>query len=150
MVQKNQNSDDLFNQLAEEQPIRDTEESVDASYDNDDRPLEYYERNTPNLTDLQFLIKTLSPDFKDEVFNCLLVGRLSPDTFRPLFRLLVNNEIRRHRGKQIDVIKTATKIYTILTIALDGKHVIDILEIYGSKSSNDELDNISKNMGLGG
>jgi len=149
MVERN-NTEDLFNELATEAPTRDTEETMGyGGYDdNGDKTLDDYERSNPNLTDLQYLIKTLSPDFKDEVYNCLLVGRLSPDTFKSFFRLLVNNEIRRQSGKRIDVVKTAAKIYTILTIALDGKHVIDILEAFGSKADVTESD-YNKGMGLG-
>jgi hypothetical protein len=139
-------SEELFNQFATQQPIRDEEEPM-GEY-GEDRTLDDYERSSPNLTDLQYLIKTLTPDFKDEVYNALLMGRLSPDTFRPLFKLLVNDEIRRQRGKSVNVVKVATKIYTILTIALDGKHIIDILEAFGSKADNTEVDSLSR-MGLG-
>lgn len=142
MVEKS--AEDLFEQLAEQSPAREDEEVVD-SYDNADRPLGYYEEHSSNLTDLQYLVKTLSPDFKDQVYNCLLVGRLSPDNFRPLFRLLVNNEVRRQRGKNmnVDIVKTAAKIYTILTIMIDGKHIVDLLEAFGSKADSSNVDAMS-------
>jgi hypothetical protein len=141
---------DLFDELAEEEPIRDTEETISSgSFNGGDRTLEDYEHNSPNLTELQSLFKELSPDFKDEAFNIMRVGRLSPDNFRPLFRLMVNNEIRRQRGKNVDVVKTATKIYTLLTMCLDGKHIIDLLEAYGSKASNTDVNSMS-GMGLNG
>ena len=146
MVEKS--AEDLFEQLALSEPARDTDDFGDNDGDYD-RPLDDYEKNNANLTDLQYLIKTLSPDFKDEVYNCLLVGRLSPDNFRPLFRLLVNNEVRRQRGNKmnVDVIKTAAKIYTILTIMLDGKHVVDLLEAFGSRASSTDIDELSKGLG---
>jgi hypothetical protein len=152
MVQNNQNPEDIFNQLAEEQPIKDIEESLDGGFNGggDDRPLEYYESNTPNLTDLQSLLKLLSPDFKNDIYNYFMQSRLSPEVFKPYLKLAINNEIKRcDPYKRLDVVGVSMKLYTVMTKALDGKHIIDILEAFGSKASNDELDTLSKGIGLG-
>lgn len=140
-------AENLFDELATAEPIRDVSDF--GSPTNEDKPLDFYEQNSANLTDLQYLIKTLSPDFKDDVYNAIMYARLSPDTFKYIFKLAVNSEIKRQDPyKKLEVTRVAMKMYTILTKALDGKHIIDILMAFGSQADNTELDAISKNIGL--
>jgi hypothetical protein len=142
--------EDIFNQLAKEEPLR-TDEIDESSYNGGggDRTLDDYERESPNLTDLQSLIKTLSPDFQDDLYNVLAMAKLAPEKARPLLKLLVNDEMRRNRGKSRSIVRIATNIYVAITLAIDGKHTVDILEAYGSRSSGNEIDTLSA-MNLGG
>lgn len=137
---------DLFNQLAEMEPIREPEL---INGDLEEQSLEQAERFSPNLTDFQTLIKHLRPDFGHPVYNAMMSGRVSPDVFKRLLRLLVNSEIKHSPpGKRINVEMCTAKIYTLLSIGLDGKGIIDLLEGYGGTKSDAELDKISKGLGL--
>lgn len=141
-----QGSVDLFNELAELEPIREPE-LVEG--DLEEQSLEQAERYSPNLTDFQTLIKHLRPDFGHPTINAMLSGRISPDVFKRLLRLLVNSEIKHSPpGKRINVELITAKYYTALSIGLDGKGIIDLLEGYGGTKSDAELDKISKGLGL--
>lgn len=145
---------DIYDQLAQEEPIRDSDDNIQSNQGDfnleGDKPLDYYENNTPNLTDFQALIKTLSPEFKDDVYNAFLYSRLSPDAFNPLLKIAVNNEIKRQNPyKPLDVPRTVMKLYIILTRPLDGKHTIDILEAFGSKVDTQDMGAMGRG-GLGG
>jgi len=144
------NTDELWEQLATQEPVKTDDSSNGDSYSDDEQSLEDYERDSPNLSDLQYMIKTLSPDFKDDVYNLLVKARLSPDTFKPLLKILVNDEIRRNRRNNKSIAKTVAKVYTVLTMALDGKHIIDLLEAFGSKADSSDLDAMNRGLGLGG
>jgi hypothetical protein len=153
LVQNNQNPEDLYEQLSREEPLRESDESIDnGSYgDDDDRTLDDYERSNPNLTDLQALFKLLSPDFKNRIFNLFIGSRLSPEVFKAYLKLAINNEIKRKNPyKRLDVVGTSMELYTVMTKALDGKYLIELLEAYGARASNDEMDSLIKNAGLGG
>jgi hypothetical protein len=149
MVEKN--AEDLFNELASQEPIRDTSDDDinNIAVNDNDRPLDDYERNSPNLTDLQALLKLLSPEFKNKIFNIFMQSRLSPEVFKPYLKLAINNEIRKQDPYgRLDVVGISMELYTAMTKALDGRHIIDILEAFGSKADNQELDALSKGMGM--
>jgi hypothetical protein len=144
-LEKDLTNDQLFDQLAEENPIR-----VDDIEDGE-KSLADYEKENTHLTDLQYLIKTLSPDFRDDVYNALLVSSLSPEVFKPALKILANAEIKRQPPtEQLNVAKQVMKVYTILSIPLDRKHVLDLLEAFGSSKSSSEMDALSSKLGFAG
>lgn len=146
---KNQiTNDDLFDQLAEQSPIH---EDINGFRGDGDKSLDQYENENTHLSDFQTLIKTLSPDFKNDVFNAIMVCRLTPNNFRPMLKILTNAEIKRQpTNKPINVAEVSMKIYTILSIALDGKHILDILEAFGSSKSTAEMEQLAQNLGIKG
>lgn len=102
----------------------------------------------PDLSDLQSAIHNLFPStLGDDVINKLMIARIAPDVFIPLLRLLVVEEIQKSDpGKSINVASTVAKMYTLLSIGLDGKGRIDHIELAGASKETEELEKLGKGL----
>lgn len=139
------NADDMFSQLATEEPESALEIDVPHT-----KTLEEQEAENPHLSDLQAVIRMRFPDYGNVVENGLMMARISPDVFKALLRLKVNAEIKKQDpSKPVDVTAIALKSYTQMTIGLDGKGGIDLIELAGV-ANDKEIAELSKNLGLGG
>lgn len=99
---------------------------------------------SPNLSDMQAAMVRLFPeDFWGEasrLYELLMVGRISPDVFEILLRILVKEAYKSaDPTKPFSVGKTLASVYTILSIGLDGKGRIDALELAGAAREESEL-----------
>jgi len=102
----------------------------------------------PELSDMQSTIKNLFPeDLGDYIVNKVMVARIAPDVFIPLLKMLVNEEITKSDPhKPISVAAIVAKIYTLLSIGLDGKGRIDHIELAGASKETEELEKLGKGL----
>jgi len=148
VIPEEENPEDLFNQLATLDPERDLE--VPASEIKRSETLEDAEGANRHLSDLQTVILKRFPDYGNTVENGLMMARISPDVFKALLRLKINAEVRRANPyKPVDVTSIALKSYTQMTIGLDGKGGIDLIELAGV-ANDKEIAELSKGLGLAG
>ena len=152
-------SEEIYQAMALSAPSREVE------VEEDDSPsLSDAENRYRNESDIKYTIRRLFPNRENEVYNLAMIARISPDMFQSIHRLLVNAAIKRipykiilnRNGKRrmireaINVPEIASEIYFILTVGLEGKGRIDLIELAGSAREAEELDNLSKQMGLNG
>jgi hypothetical protein len=144
--QLEESSDDLFNRLSNEEP----EDEIEVPNAPHAKTLEEQEAENTHLSDLQSVIKMRFPDWGNHYDNAIQMSRISPDVFKPYLRLCINGEIRKQNPyKPVDVTNIAKKYYAALTIGLDGKGGIDLIELAGV-ANDKEIAELSKNLGLGG
>lgn len=100
------------------------------------------------LTDMQTAIKQLFPGgLGSDIYNALMIARIAPDVFIPLLRLIVVSEVMRSPAdKPINVVDIMSKIYTLLSIGLDGKGRIDHIELAGASKDTEELEGLGKRL----
>jgi hypothetical protein len=98
----------------------------------------------PNLSDMQSAMLALLPEgFWSQMFRLyklMVVSRTSPDSFIPLLRITVKSIIKRSNPRRpVDVGEIVAAVYAILSKGLDGKGIIDILELAGAARESEEL-----------
>jgi hypothetical protein len=98
----------------------------------------------PNLSDMQTAMLMLIPEGEwnrlVKYYKLLVVSRISPDIFMPLLRVLVKSAVKRANPRiPIEVGEMVTAVYAILSKGLDGKGIIDLLEISGAAREAEEL-----------
>jgi len=140
-----ENAEDMFNQLANEVP----ENELEITGMSHTKTLDEQEAESNHLSDLQSVIKMRFPDWGNVHDNSIQMSRISPDVFKPYLRLCMNAEIKKQDpNKPVDVTNIAKKFYAALTIGLDGKGGIDLIELAGV-ANDKEIAELSKNLGLG-
>lgn len=148
-MDKEEQTDTLYEELATEAPEREIELLDEEEGDKTGRKsLAEKLEETTDLTDLQSAIKNLFPaGLGDEVVNKVMVARIAPDVFIPLLKMLVNEEIAKSDPKKsISVAATVAKMYTLLSIGLDGKGRIDHIELAGASKETEELEKLGKGL----
>ncbi len=141
---------DLYNQLAG--VIPDAPLADDRGGDNGDGHKTLTERieESPNLSDMQTADRRLFPDMKRPHLNRLLVSRVFPDVYNPLFRINVKDAIKSDMSKPLAEQQTVgeiiTDINTAMSIPIDGEGRIDELGLAGV--AHDEKLEVEKNKGL--
>ena len=115
----------------------------------------YGEReNTVNDTDLKATLKRLFPQFPNEAFDMvaqsIMVARITPEIFLDAMRLTVNSVVEEMdlQGISINFQSVINMVYAAFSIGLDGKGRIDILEVAGAAKETEELDKLSKQLGV--
>lgn len=142
--------DEMYQALKTVTPPRNGEE--DDDYD-EGVSLETAERDNPNESDLKATLRQLFPRFEDKKIDQLarvtMVARIQPDVFKPMLRLTVDSIVRNHLDDDdVTVASVLVIIYSIISIGLEGKGRIDGLELAGSAKDAEELDRISKGLGI--
>lgn len=99
---------------------------------------------SPNLSDMQVAMLKLFPEDlmpkAHKLLDLLMVGRIAPDVFMSLMRILVKQAVRRSDPKKpLFVGEMVAMIYAVLSIAVDGKGRIDALELAGAAREESEL-----------
>lgn len=110
------------------------------------------EAETPHQTDLQAVLKTLTPKFMMKRMNDLLgpvmVSRIFPDNYLDLNYLLVMSMIEEQEGQDdIDVAAIITGVQVGTSIGYEGRGIADRLEIAGV-AHEEEMEKLSKELGL--
>lgn len=146
---KDKQTKEIYEELATEEPERKID-LFDEIEEDGANPKSLSEKvgEAPELSDLQAAIARLFPeDLGDEVINKVMVARVAPDVFIPLLKMLVNEEIiKSDPQKPISVATTVAKLYTLLSIGLDGKGRIDHIELAGASKEQDELKELGKGL----
>ena len=137
--------------LYKEMSTQTTEKEVDLPDDGGRKTLSEKTEEAPTLTDMQTALRLLFPeDLGDYVTNRLMVGRIDPAAFLPLLHLLVKGEIAEADPTQkISVEKMMARHYILLSKGLDGKGIIDILELAGAQAEKEEMEKLGKSLGMG-
>jgi len=143
-------TDKMYNRLATIAPEKEVE-LPDEGEEKDEAKhkslAEKLEEGT-DLTDMQAAIANLFPGgLGGRIYNALMIARIAPNVFMPLLKLLVNEEIKKSDPhKTISVASTLAKVYTLLSIGLDGKGRIDHIELAGASKETEELEKLGKGL----
>jgi len=150
MVMSEEQSRKAFEDLAVQAPEREVETLDDSDFEEEDEPKSLADKldESPDLTDMQSAIARLFPaDLGNAIINKVMVARIAPDVFIPLLKMLVNEEIvKSDPTKPISVATIVAKIYTLLSIGLDGKGRIDHIELAGASKETEELEGLGKSL----
>ncbi len=111
------------------------------------------EEEAPHQSDLQSVLKSLSPKFKharmNDLLQPILVSRVFPDNYLDLNYFLVMSMIEELEGEDdIDVVGIVTGTQVGTSIGYEGRGIADRLEIAGAAQEK-EMENLSKELGLG-
>jgi hypothetical protein len=98
----------------------------------------------PNLSDMQTAMIKLFPEDiwpkAKKLYDLVQVGRISPDVFMSLLRIMVKEAVRRSDPKKpLHIGEMVAMVYSVLSIGLDGKGRIDALELAGAAREEQEL-----------
>lgn len=149
-MDKEKRAGTLYNELATEAPEREIE-LLDEEKEGDKAKrkslAEKMEEGT-DLTDMQSAVRDLFPSgLGDDVANAVMVGRVAPDVFISALRLMTVQDIMESDpDKSINVVKTMMKNYVLLSIGLDGKGRIDLIELAGASKETEELEKLGKGL----
>lgn len=137
-----------FDELAIEAPERVVEPLEEGEDKTTAKSMAEKGEETPDLSDMQSAIAKLFPEgLGDDIANKVMIARIAPDVFIPLLRLMVVEEIMKSDPKKpISVVSTMAKIYTLLSIGLDGKGRIDHIELAGASKETEELEKLGKGL----
>jgi len=110
------------------------------------------EDETPHQSDLQSVLKSLSPKFKNNRMNELLqpvmVSRIFPDNYLDLNYLLVMSMIEElEEDSDVDIVGIITGVQVGTSIGYEGRGIADRLEIAGV-AQEQELEKMTKELGL--
>lgn len=152
-------TDDIYGTLVTEED----ELQGDALEEEERQNLSEAELTGGHDSDLVSIIKRLLPSFTDTEIDeiditarALMVSRISPDMFVEQMYLTVVSIIERHardgienNKKPIDVMLVINVIYSVCSMALEGKVRVELVELAGSAKDSEELEKISKGLGFG-
>jgi len=137
-----------YDELAQEEPER--EINTD---DYDGGTITEEESNSEQKTDIQAILKTLTPRFPSKRLNDLLqpamVSRIFPDNLLDKNKLIVLSMLQEHEPDDltVDPIGYISMVQDGLSIGYEGRGIVDRLEIAGV-AHEEELDKLSKELGL--
>jgi len=132
MTQNNQSqsseADALFAGMRQFNPIREdvVEDEVPDEGGSGEQSLDERMESSRKMSDIQILDKRLNPDLKIDYLNVQTMGRVFPDSYNPLFNMQVKDLMRR---KGMSMTEAATYVNTSLSMAIDGEHILDTIQI---------------------
>jgi len=139
-----------YEELVQEEPER--EINLD-DYDGG-KTLTEEEEGTEQKTDIQAILKVLTPRFPSKRLNDLLqpamVSRIFPDNLLDKNKLIVLSMLQDKKPDDcsVDVVGYISMTQDGLSIGYEGRGIIDRLEIAGV-AHEQEMDKLSKELGLG-
>ena len=148
------NGEEIETQLNMPVATEEAEREIDWEDDGGVKTLSEAEEESPHQSDLQSVLKSLSPKFKNARMNDLLqpilVSRVFPDNYLDLNYFLVMSQIEELEGENdMDVVGIVTGTQVVTSIGYEGRGITDRLEVAGA-ARDEELDKLSKDLGLGG
>jgi len=137
------NSDSLYNQLAQIKPPR-SDVSTSVVEDDFGGSLSRRMQSSPKQTDMQVADKRLFPVLKETVdwLGYLMVARVSPETYLPLRNIVVKHMLKTFSDLQMA--EAVVIAETAISIAIDGEGRIDELALFGRSSEVEEEDKKNK------
>lgn len=145
-----QSEDEIYEELAEEEAPRD----LIVPEEGDDGHKTLTERmEEQDMSDWHVAIARLFPEFEaediKELSSAVVVARIAPDVFLDMLRLTVISIIRRKDPKKpIYPMRVINMVYSLMSIGLDGKGRIDLLELAGAMKESEELKDLGKGLGI--
>ena len=130
------------------------EREVDPGEIESSRTLAEAEEETEHRTDLQAILRILTPTFPTKELNDVLqpamVSRIFADNMLDKMKLLVLRQLQIHAPtERIDLIGIISMVQDALSIGFEGRGIIDRLEIAGV-AHEEEMDKLAKELGMGG
>lgn len=128
-------SDKAFEQMSSIVPPREVDMPEETGGNGDGGghdTLEERMESSPKLSDMQTADKRLFPDLAGKLpiqwINKLMVSRVFPDIYNPLFRICVKELVR---NTEMSVAEAIAYVNTAISIAIDGEGRIDEIRITG-------------------
>lgn len=138
-----------YKDLVTEESARD----IDLSELDVAKSISEAEEETPQRTDLQAVLKTLTPVYKDKELNdmlqAIMVSRVFPDNMLDSCKLMVLRRLQQFdtASPDVDVIGIITAVHSAHSIGYEGRGIVDRLEIAGV-AHEQEMEKLSKELGL--
>jgi hypothetical protein len=110
------------------------------------------EEETPQKTDIQAILGSLTPKFRNKRINELaqsaMVSRIFPDNYTDKHFLITASLIEEcDPHEDIDVVGIISQVQDALSIGFEGRGIVDRLEIAGV-AHEQEMEKLSKELGL--
>lgn len=136
----------LYDQLSHQDAERDIALPKDEEDDGNATLADRWD--SASLSDMQFTGSKLFPEMiGDSISNKIQIARIAPEIFISVLRLqTVEDIMQTPSDKPISVVQTMIKNYILLSIGLDGKGRIDLLELAGSSRETEELEKLGKGL----
>lgn len=153
VVPPNQGNDDLalYNELAEITPERVINVAEEPAENGNHKSMKERLEESPNLSDMQTADRRMFPDMGRKHLNRLLVSRVFPDVYNPLYRIIVKDAIKSDMSKPLEEQQTVGEILTdcntAMSIPIDGEGRIDELGLAGV-AHDEKMMTDSKKVGL--
>jgi hypothetical protein len=154
-------NEDLGQEGNEEQPLpkyddlvtEEKEREVDLGEYEVPKTLHEAEEETQQRTDIQAILRVLTPKFASKRMNDLLqpimVSRVFPDNYLDLNYVLNMYEMEEHEDEgDIDFVGIVTGNQAATSIGFEGRGIADRLEIAGVVHE-EEMEKLTKELGLG-
>ena len=136
-----------YEDLAIEEPEREVKlENLEVS--KEDAGID--ESDQVAKTDFQSALAAITPKFvnkrMDAILQPVMKSRVFPDNYLDLNYLLTMMLIEEQEGKDdIDFLEIVTGAQVATSVAYEGKHIIDVSEMYGA-ANEQEMDKLSKDI----
>ena len=110
------------------------------------------EEETQQITDFRAAVKAIKPKFmtkrQNDLLQPIMMGRTFPDNYLDLNYFLTMSMVEEQENeKDIDFISIVTGNQVATSISYEGRHIIDIEELFGV-SRDQEMDELSKKLGM--
>ncbi len=157
--QKDELKSDIFPELTMEE-----EPELDGGIPNDGhRSLSQMEQEGVGQTDVRAIVNKLLPQFADSEIDeidimarAIMVSRVSPDMFYEAMHLTIISILERHAydgidndKPLIDVMTVINIIFSVYSMALEGKVRVVLVELAGAAKETEEAEKIANKLGLG-
>ena len=111
------------------------------------------EEDRIHKTDIQTIVDKLVPRFgdkrRDQLLGPVMMSRIFPDNYTDLIFLHASALMEECENGFPDVIGILSNVQVAASIAFEGRHIVDLLEIAGVVHQ-EEMERIGKELGLGG
>jgi len=148
-MSEGEQTDTLYEELATEAPEREVG-VLDEESGGETKRKSLAEKleETSELTDMQSAVASLFPgELGNDVANKTMIGRIAPDVFISALKLMTIQDLTESDpDKPINVVRTMMKNYVLLSIGLDGKGRIDLIELAGANKETEELEKLGKGL----
>lgn len=129
-----------------------SEIKVTLEESEDVKTLSEAEEETVQKTDIQSILKALTPKFPskrmNDILQPILVSRIFPDNYLDLNYLLTVMQLEdSDPTADVDFLAIVTGNQAATSIAYEGRHIGDLLEM-GGVAHEEEMEKLSKELGL--
>ena len=113
------------------------------------------EAESPDTSDFKITIRTLFPTFSNAIINRVakagMVARIAPEVFLDQMYLTVTDVCEmwdEERDGELDVQEIINLVYFALSIGIDGKGRVDVIQVSANTSETKESSTLGSSLGL--
>ena len=135
------------------------EGAIEVAVTDDDAPRKSrseQEAESADLSDYKVTIRTLFPQFTNAIINKVakagMVARIAPEVFLDQMYLTVTDVCEmwdEERDGELDVQEIINLVYFALSIGIDGKGRVDIIQVSANSTETKESSSLGSALGLG-